>query len=224
MLNLLFPRVCNGCNELLLKDEKILCTTCRFDLPLACHHRNNNTAFSDIFYGRFPLEQATALLQFQKRGVTQNILHNLKYKNQQQISGFFGKWLGSELAEISEYKDTDIVIPVPLHKQKLKKRGYNQVEGFGKAIAEALQVPYRDDVLLKLSKTKSQVFKERFSRYNPAWKEEGVFSLQNKEAIENQHVLLVDDIITTGATLETCAQQLLKATNVKLSLATIAIA
>ncbi len=189
-----------------------------------CIRDSNNTAFSDIFYGRFPLEQATALLQFQKRGVTQNILHNLKYKNQQQISGFFGKWLGSELAEISEYKNIDIVIPVPLHKQKLKKRGYNQVEGFGKAIAGALQVPYRDDILLKLSKTKSQVFKERFSRYNPAWKEEGVFSLQNKEAIENQHVLLVDDIITTGATLETCAQQLLKATNVKLSLATIAIA
>jgi len=224
MLNLLFPKVCNGCSELLLKDEKVLCSTCRFDLPLACHHRNNDTTFSDIFYGRFPIEQATALLQFQKRGITQNILHNLKYRKQQQISAFFGKWLGSELSEIESYKNIDLVIPVPLHKQKLKKRGYNQVEGFGKAIAAALQIPYRDDILLKLSNTKSQVFKERFSRFKAAWKQEGVFLLQKKEAIEHKHILLVDDIITTGATLETCAQQLLKANNVKLSLATIAIA
>jgi len=224
MLNLLFPKVCNGCSELLLKDEKVLCSTCRFDLPLACHHRNNDTTFSDIFYGRFPIEQATALLQFQKRGITQNILHNLKYRKQQQISAFFGKWLGSELSEIESYKNIDLVIPVPLHKQKLKKRGYNQVEGFGKAIAAALQIPYRDDILLKLSNTKSQVFKERFSRFKSAWKQEGVFLLQKKEAIEHKHILLVDDIITTGATLETCAQQLLKANNVKLSLATIAIA
>ncbi len=224
MLNLLFPKVCNGCSELLLQDEKVLCSTCRFNLPLACHHRNNDSTFSDVFYGRFPIEQATALLQFQKRGITQNILHNLKYRKQQQISTFFGEWLGSELSEIENYKNIDLVIPVPLHKQKLKKRGYNQVEGFGKAIAAALEIPYRDDILLKLSKTKSQVFKERFSRFKATWKQEGVFSLQKKEAIENKHILLVDDIITTGATLETCALQLLKATNVKLSLATIAIA
>lgn len=224
MLNLLFPKVCNGCNELLLKEETVLCSACRFNLPLACHHRNNDSTFIDIFYGRFPVKHATALLQFQKRGITQNILHNLKYRNQEQISDFFGRWLGAELSEISGYKNIDLVIPVPLHKQKLKKRGYNQVEGFGKAIAEALNIPYRDDILLKVSKTNSQVFKERFSRFNPAWKEEGVFSLDKKEAIENQHILLVDDIITTGATLETCAQQLLKATNVKVSLATIAIA
>ncbi|RFN59003.1 ComF family protein [Marixanthomonas ophiurae] len=224
MLNLLFPKVCNGCNELLLQDETILCSTCRFNVPLACHHRNNDSTFMDIFYGRFPVENATALLQFQKRGITQNILHNLKYRNQDEISDFFGRWLGGELAEITAYKKINMVIPVPLHKQKQKKRGYNQVEGFGKAIAEALNVPYRDDILLKISKTNSQVFKERFSRFNPLRKGEGVFSLQKKEIIENQHILLVDDIITTGATLETCAQQLLKANNVKLSLATIAIA
>ncbi|PVW14143.1 ComF family protein [Marixanthomonas spongiae] len=224
MLNLLFPKVCAGCNELLLRDEKVLCATCRFNLPLACHHRNDDPTFATVFYGRFPVEQATALLQFQKRGITQNILHNLKYRNQEHISGFFGKWLGGELSETKSYSTIDLVIPVPLHKQKLKKRGYNQVEGFGKAIANALNVPYRDDVLLKISKTNSQVFKERFSRFNPLWKEEGVFSLQKKEIIEGKHILLVDDIVTTGATLETCAQQLLKAKGIKLSLATIAIA
>ena len=224
MLNLLFPTVCNGCQELLLKDETIICTACRYNLPLACHHRTNDLTFLNMFYGRFALENATALLQFQKRGITQNILHNLKYRNQGNISSFFGKWLGAELAENKDYKTVDLVIPVPLHKQKLKKRGYNQVAGFGKEVAQALAVPYKDDVLLKVSKTTSQVFKERFSRFNSSWKQEGVFSLQNIEHIKNKHILLVDDIVTTGATLENCANQLLKANNVKLSFATIAIA
>ncbi len=174
----------------------------------------------DIFYGRINVEQATAILQFQKKGITQELLHNLKYRGKKEISGFFGSWLGNELSEIEAYKNIDMVIPVPLHKQKLKKRGYNQVAGFGKEIAKALGVPYRDDVLVKISKTDSQVFKQRFTRFNS----EEIFSLQNSEVIKGKHILLVDDIITTGATLENCAMQLLKNTQVKISLATIAIA
>ena len=131
-----------------------------------------------------------------------------------------GSWLGTELSEIETYQNVDMVIPVPLHKQKLKKRGYNQVAGFGKEIAKALDVPYRDDVLVKISKTGSQVFKQRFTRFNS----EEIFSIQNSEVIKGKHILLVDDIITTGATLENCALQLLKNTPVKISLATIAIA
>lgn len=145
-------------------------------------------------------------------------MHSLKYRGQKQISTFFGKWLGAELAEIESYKEIDLIIPVPLHKQKLKKRGYNQVEGFGKEIAKALKIPYRDDILLKISKTGSQVFKTRILRFEA----EEVFIAQNLEAINNKHILLVDDIITTGATLEKCAIQLLKAENVSISIATIA--
>jgi ComF family protein len=174
----------------------------------------------DIFYGRFAVEQATALLQFQKKGITQELLHNLKYRGQREISSFFGSWLGSELAEIDHFKTIDMVIPVPLHKQKLKKRGYNQVEGFGKEIAKALGKPYRDDILLKQSKTSSQVFKQRFTRFNS----EEIFTVTHSEAISQKHILLVDDIVTTGATLENCASQLLKNSQAKISLATIAIA
>ena len=174
----------------------------------------------DIFFGRFPVENATALLHFEKRGITQHILHNLKYKGQENISAFFGKWLGQELDDIPEYKNIDMVIPVPLHKQKFKIRGYNQVAGFGKEIALALNVDYRDDILLKVSKTSSQVFKSRFLRVQ----EEGVFTVENTSEIENKHILLVDDIVTTGATLENCALQLLKSDGCKLSLATIALA
>ncbi len=174
----------------------------------------------NIFYGKIPIEKATALIQFQKRGLTQQLLHNLKYKGRKNISAFFGKWLGGELAEIPHYKSIDLVIPVPLHKQKLKKRGYNQVEGFGIEIAKSLGVPYKDDILLKISKTSSQVFKQRFSRFQL----EEIFTIQNLNFIKNKHILLVDDIVTTGATLEKCGLQLLKCEGVKLSLATIAIA
>lgn len=220
MLNLLFPKTCNACKSRLFKQEKIICVVCRHELPIVAHHKTGSTAMKDTFYGRFKVEQATALLQFQKKGITQELLHNLKYRGKKEVSNFFGSWLGCELSEIDAYKNIDMVIPVPLHKQKLKKRGYNQVAGFGKEIAKALDVPYRDDVLIKISKTSSQVFKQRFTRFNS----EEIFSLQNSEVIKDKHLLLVDDIITTGATLENCALQLLKKPGVKISLATIAIA
>jgi len=145
-------------------------------------------------------------------------MHQMKYRGVKELSSLFGKWLGAELAEIQEFQQIQVVIPVPLHKQKLKKRGYNQVEGFGRELALALQVPYRDDILIKISKTGSQVFKTRILRFDA----EEVFSVQNLDEIKNLHVLLVDDIITTGATLENCALQLLKGENIKISVATIA--
>ena len=141
MLNLLFPKVCNGCKTILLKKEEVICTQCRHILPIIGHHNTGNDTMKQLFYGKFLVENATAIIKFQKRGITQELLHNLKYRKQQQISTFFGEWLGSELSEIENYKNIDLVIPVPLHKQKLKKRGYNQVEGFGKAIAAALEIP-----------------------------------------------------------------------------------
>lgn len=191
---------------------------CIHSLPLAAFHKTGSEMLKDKFYGRFLVENATAIIQFQKRGLTQELLHGLKYRGRKEISSFFGKWLGAELADIASYKNIEMVIPVPLHKQKLKKRGFNQVEGFGKELALALNVPYRDDVLIKISKSGSQVFKTRILRFET----EEEFSIQNLEEIKNKHLLLVDDIITTGATLEKCALQLLKGENVKISIATIA--
>ncbi len=224
MLNLLFPKLCSGCKSVLLKSEKTVCTPCIHSLPLICHHRTANDDMKNIFYGKFSVVQATALIKFQKRGITQELMHNLKYRGQKQISVFFGKWLGAELSELSHYKTIDLVIPVPLHKQKLNKRGFNQVEGFGKEIAKALKVPYRDDILLKISKTGSQVFKQRIKRFSQDRSGEELFTINKAQEIKNKHILLVDDIITTGATLENCALKLLNNTQTKISLATIAIA
>ncbi|SRX52333.1 ComF family protein [Aequorivita sp. CIP111184] len=218
MLNLLFPKICNGCKQPLLKGQEILCEECIHSIPLASFHKTGSDMLKNKFYGRFLVQNATALVDFQKKGITQELLHNLKYRGQKEISSFFGKWLGAELAEIPAYQEIDLVIPVPLHKQKLKKRGYNQVEGFGKEIATALNIPYEDDILIKVSKSGSQVFKTRMLRFEA----EEIFTVKNLEKINNKHVLLVDDIITTGATLEKCALQLLKAENASISIATIA--
>lgn len=219
MLNVLFPKVCSACNGMLSKNETVLCVSCRHHLPLAAYHQTNNSTMKDFFYGRVPVVAATALLKFQKKGNTQALLHNLKYRGEEELSYFFGQWLGAELANTNAFKNIDIVIPVPLHKSKLSQRGFNQVAGFGKEIAAALNVPYKDDILIKTSRTDSQVFKGRFKRIQ----DDAVFRVANTTAIQNKHILLVDDIVTTGATLESCATQLLAANGSRISFATIAI-
>jgi ComF family protein len=190
-------------------------------LPVTNFHFDNKEAVKKVLYGRVKLVHATALLRFEKKGIVQQLLHKLKYKGYEDIGLFLGEWLATELKETGEYDDIDIVISVPLHKRKLKKRGYNQVEKFAKAIANSLEVPYNNQVLQKLSSTTTQVFKKRISRWND---KDEVFKLVDSGLIENKHILLCDDIITTGATIEACANELLKATNVKISVVTMAIA
>ncbi|WP_439150984.1 ComF family protein [Winogradskyella sp.] len=221
MLNLFFPSVCEACNNLLGDGELVLCLSCRHQLPVTNHHFENSEVVKKIVYGRVQLENATALLHFSKKGIVQQILHNLKYRGHKQISGFFGKWLGNELAQISAYNSIDVVVPVPLYKTRLRQRGYNQVEDFGREIAKAINAEYCDTVLIKTKSTKTQVFKERLTR----WSDEGsIFNITESNSLEGKHILLVDDIITTGATVESCASVLLKIDNIKLSLATMAIA
>lgn len=220
MLNLFFPKLCRGCNNELLAQEVEICTYCRHQLPVTNIHFNHSDEINKIFYGRVPVVNATALLYFKKSGLTQKFVHALKYKGAPQLGNEFGKWLGSELCEIESFHEVDAVIPIPLHKKKLRQRGYNQVEGFGKEIAAALSKPYMDDVLIKITPTKSQVFKERVARI---FSQQEVFAVQNEEKIKGKHLLIVDDIITSGATLESCASKLLKTEGVKLSFAAIAI-
>ncbi|MCB0462364.1 MAG: ComF family protein [Flavobacteriaceae bacterium] len=224
LLNLFFPKVCFGCSHLLSDNEDYLCTKCRHDLPVTNYHFNNDKTVEKIFYGRVKLEKATALLHFEKKGITQHLLHNLKYKGHEDIGKFLGQWFGHELASAEDYSTIDLVIPVPLHKKKQRKRGYNQVAKFGAEIALALNADYIDNVLIKTTNTKTQVFKKRIARWNS---DNEIFTIKNDglvSLIDGKHILLVDDIITTGATIEACANVLTKAKNVKISVASMAIA
>ncbi len=221
LLNIFFPKVCYGCSGLLHDHEQYACTTCRHNFPVTNFHLNQDETALKVFYGRLPISAATALLRFEKKGVTQNLIHNLKYKGYEDIGVFLGSWLGEELKHIPEYQTVDMVIPVPLHKNKLRKRGYNQVSKFAQEIAKSLNAEYVDDVLIKVTNTNSQVTKSRLTRWLSNVE---IFKVVNAEKIQNKHILLVDDIITTGATLEACGTVLLKNNQVKISIATMAIA
>lgn len=221
IINLLFPKVCYACHNTLHDYETTICTNCRHELPVTNFHFNNDNAIKNTLYGRAVIEQGTALLRFEKKGLTQQLIHNLKYRGHQEIGTVLGDWLGAELKTINTYKTVDVVIPVPLHKSKQKKRGFNQVERFGKQIAKALDAKYVDNVLIKITNTKSQVRKMRIARWT---NNDQLFAIKNPECISNKHILLVDDIITTGATLEACIAVLNHALNLKISIATMAIA
>lgn len=220
LLNLFFPKVCLACNYTLMDNEKYICTLCRHELPVTNYHNESSNAVKNILYGRVQLENATSLLHFSKKGRVQQMMHNLKYRGFEDVGIVLGRWLGAELSDIEEYQSIDVVIPVPLHKSRLRKRGYNQVSKFGREIALALNAEYNENVLAKTAASRTQVFKDRLTRSTEiSFK----FRLINSQAINGKHILLVDDIITTGSTIEACANELLKASDVRISLATMAI-
>ena len=218
LFHLFFPQTCLACNDNLVEQE-ILCSHCLHELPLANTHLDNENTLKKVFEPQIPLHNVTSLLYFYKKGITQALFHNLKYRNHPEISMYLGEWISPYLAKGDFMEHIDAVIPVPIHKSRKKERGYNQVEGFGKVIAQHFNKTYIDDVLVKKEASKTQVFKGRLARQEI---KSNYFSLQNEEKIIGKHILLVDDIITTGATLVSCGRILLKANDVKLSIAAMA--
>ena len=221
LLNFFFPEVCYACNESLSDNEKHICTQCRHNLPITNYHFTNDNSVEKVFYGRVKIENATSLFHFHKKGIVQQLIHNLKYKVYQDIAHDLGACLGNELKDLPEYNSVNYVIPVPLHKRKLKKRGFNQVTKFGEQLANALNANYNEAILIKTSNTSTQVFKNRISRWNSAYE---IFDIVETNTLKGKHILLVDDIITTGATIESCVNVLNKVKDVKISVATMAIA
>lgn len=219
MFAIFFPKVCLCCQDYLVSHESVICLPCRHDLPLTNFSFEENNLIEKSFYGRIPLENATSLFYFFKKGNVQQLIHQLKYNNQQQVGTFIGDWLGEQLTESDRFKDLDCIIPVPLHPKKFKKRGYNQVTTFGESLANKLAVPYFENILIRVSSTKTQTKKLRFER----WKNvQELFDVQNNLSLENKHILLIDDVITTGATLEACFDALKKTKNLKISIACMA--
>jgi ComF family protein len=214
-----YPEVCLCCHEPLTTYENVVCIHCRHDLPFTNFSSEANNLAEQTFYGRIPIEQATALFYFHKKGNVQELIHALKYKNQQQVGSLLGNWLGDELVKSNRFSTIDVIVPVPLHQKKLKSRGYNQVTTFGKSLSEKLAIPYTENVLVKVSATNTQTKKLRLDRWKNA---HDLFVVKDNQVFENKHILLIDDIITTGATLEACCEAFKKTKNLKISIACMA--
>lgn len=219
MYQLFYPELCLCCNDTLTSYESIICVNCRHDLPLTNFTNEEHNLVEKSFYGKIKIETATALFYFFKKGKIQNLIHALKYKNQQQVGTLLGNWLGDELAKSSRFSTIDCVIPVPLHKNKLKTRGYNQVSNFGENLAKNMKIPFNESILARVSFTKTQTKKVRFDRWNNV---QELFFVADEKALENKHILLIDDIITTGATLEACCKAFENTKNIKISVACMA--
>jgi ComF family protein len=188
-------------------------------LPLTHHHNLKENEMHRAFYGIVPFEFGASLLYFRKKGIAQQLMHNLKYKNQQEIGTFLGDIFLKNVLDLPIFNDIDVIIPVPLHKKRLHERGYNQVTTFCEALEKNLAIPIIDSVLVKSINLKSQIQKSKENRLET---NKNVFSIENAHKIEGKHVLLVDDIFTTGATIEACAKEILKIKNTRISIVTMA--
>ena len=216
---LLFPNLCNGCGLSLFPGEKAICTYCLYDLPYTDFHSNPHNRVAKQLWSRLPFEAAMAMLYFKKGTKIQNLIHNLKYNGKTEVGHQLGNLLGEKLLLSEHYKAIDYIIPVPLHPKKERTRGYNQSLYIAEGIAEVLGASVRKNLLIRKKITDTQTRKSRFIRYENML---SVFELFKAEQLQHKHVLLVDDVVTTGATIEACGHALHTGGIKKLSIACIA--
>lgn len=218
---LFYPQVCAGCGERLLYQEKVICTSCLGNIPRTNFHDLEDNPVNRLFWGRIKIESATAFFRFHKGSRFQELLHQLKYKGRMDIGIELGRQLGFELGSSGAFKPVEVIVPVPLHPKREKKRGYNQSECIARGIALSMNIEIQAKNLVRTVATKTQTKKTRIERWENV---ESIFRLTEPEKLEGKNILLVDDVITTGATLESSAQALLEASGCKVYVAALAMA
>ncbi|MDX8338109.1 phosphoribosyltransferase family protein [Draconibacterium sp. IB214405] len=221
VLGLFFPELCVTCGRRLVSQETFLCFDCWEDLPVTNFHLKTDNKVAQLFWGRVDISAATAFFSYKKGSRYQQLIHFVKYKGLKELGYETGKKFGFQLLESPDFAAVDVIIPVPLHSRKAKKRGYNQSEWIARGVAEVLEKPVDTKTLHRKVFTLTQTKRNRYERWQNV---ETVFGLSDPKGIENKHVLLVDDVVTTGATLEACAIHLLKVPGTKVSIATLAFA
>ena len=219
LLALFFPNLCAGCNTPLVHGEDILCLGCLADLPKSNFLSCIENPVADIFIGRANIVYGTSFFHFDKGGKVQHLMHQLKYKGRKEVGYKLGLLFGYDLYNSNEFKEIDVIVPVPLHKKKERMRGYNQSVEICKGIAESLGRPLLSGNLTRIKHTSSQTLKGRYERWENV---SGIFEVKNSSVFAGKHLLLVDDVVTTGATLEACCQTLLKIPDVRVSIAALA--
>jgi ComF family protein len=219
--DLIFPDICISCEKALLKGEKHICIKCMHKLPKTDFHYRRDNSLCKKLWGRIPLKYGLAYLEFNKGGSVQNIMHHIKYKDAKTAAVMLGNWYGEDLYK-AEFSDKfDLIVPVPLHKRKFQKRGYNQSACFAQGLSEGLAIDYSEKPLVRSREQSSQTNKGRMDRWSNV---KEIYQVRESSEIKGKKILLADDIATTGATLEACAQALLIAGAKEISVAVMAIA
>ena len=208
--DLLFPTLCLGCKDSLGANERILCTRCRINLPETNQHRESTDLYVlNRFAGRVPIKFSASYLYFTKGGIAQKLIHSFKYKDQKEAAKEVARWYGHQLKSESNWvQEIDVLIGVPLHESRFRQRGYNQADWIAAGFSEAFNIPMRTDVLVRNRFKNSQTRKNRMERWENV---KTVFAVQNPNEVNGKNIVLVDDVLTTGATLEACAIELLQA-------------
>lgn len=220
-ISLVYPHYCEGCLGTLVKGEEILCTECLSDLPRTGMYLDPHNALMTRLRGRIPISAAAAFLHFRKKGKVQRLLHALKYRNRPEIGVRLGYVYGSDLASSGFCDGFDVIVPVPLHPARLRVRGYNQAEEWARGLSDATGIPSDPRIIRRLRNTRTQTNRSRIKRWENVSE---VFAVADADAVHGKNILLVDDVVTTGATLEACGQTLLNAGCAGLGVACIAMA
>jgi ComF family protein len=219
-ISLFFPPYCLSCEDILIKGEDTICTRCLAEMPKTDYHLVVENEFHRKLFGRIPVRYVMALYKFSKKSRVQELLHALKYKNHPEIGFKLGKVYGAILS--TAYKNEfDIIVPVPLHKTRLRQRGYNQSVEFGRGVAEMLEIPCREEIIERVTVTETQTKKTKLLRWQNVSE---VFKIVSPQDVEDKRIPLVDDVITTGATIEACAHELLQGMCKDVSIVCIAAA
>jgi ComF family protein len=222
LFDLFYPKICLACSQKLLSNEEVVCFKCESELPSAGHWNDSQNRLAQRFWGRVDLQGAAALFQFQKGEGVQNLLHALKYRGRKDV----GEWMGNSLGQLlkrpeSIIQHVDLIVPVPLYWKKLQKRGYNQCDPFAESLASVLNVQWSSTALERLHDNESQTGINRFDRYGNV---ADIFGVAEPEQLKGKHILLVDDVVTTGATAEACLKTILAVEGTKASFAAMAVA
>ncbi|MFK7907155.1 MAG: ComF family protein [Chitinophagales bacterium] len=220
-INLLYPETCAACNRGLQLHEEVICLHCRHGLPQTNFHHEPDNHVAKHFWGKLPIQNAAAFYYFTKGSKVQNLIHNLKYHGQQEVGVKIGEMYGKKLLEAPAFQDIELIVPVPLHPTKKKRRGYNQSDVFAEGLSKTMNVPWSPDALQRVVFSNTQTRKDHLERWENV---ENIFEVADAEQMEGKHILLVDDVVTTGSTLEACARQILEVENTRLSIVTLACA